>query len=335
MQTIIYQGQPVQATLVNYLSGTIPTSTVDADGDEELFRDEAGRYYLRRKLGLLADYHEDNGEGNIEASGRTHVHCISINAAILWATTRLNSETLALRNDAAGLLMENRGYFDPPPAHTNATKHSALTVAAARPVCAVNGPVSGSTVDGWFDGCIQPEEGSGARVRTIFDLDPLHAALLKMFTERHGINVAVLARAALVQQLEFMYDDRSDDEEEEAVRCLRQFGRLGSPAHKDELACMEAVAQVAEEKGVRMEATPGRIVVELDDLASAMLRQVCREGNACREAGEDPRDLVNAAVTFYLSDDATARCGKFNLEDGGNALERAKTDRLAREKEAA
>ena len=333
MQTIIYQGQPVQATLVNYLSGTIPTSTVDADGDEELFRDEAGRYYLRRKLGLLADYHEDNGEGNIEASGRTHVHRLSINAAILWATTRLNSETLALRNDAADLLMENRGYNDPYPLNMTAAKRNALAV--AQPICTVNGPVSGSTADGWFDGCIQPEEGSGARVRTIYDLDPLHAALLKKFTERHGINVAVLARAALVQQLEFMYDGRSNEEEEEAVRCLRQFGRLGSPAHKDELACMEAIVQVAEEKGGRMEATPGRIVVELDDLASAMLRQVCREGNSCREASEDPRDLVNAAVTFYLSDDTTARCGKFNLEDGGNALDRAKTDRLAREKEAA
>ena len=335
MQTIIYQGRPVQATLVNYLSGTIPTSTVDADGDEELFRDEAGRYYLRRKLGLLADYHEDNGEGNIEASGRTYVHRLSINAAILWATTRLNSETLALRCDAANLIMENRGYHDPHPVHLDAAKRNGQPAGSGELVCQVDGPVSGATGKGWFDGCIQPEEGSGARVRTIYDLDPIHAALLKLFNERHGINVAVLARAALVQQLEFMYDGRSDDEEEEAVRCLRQFGRLGSPAHKDELACMEAVASVAEEKGGRLEATPGRIVVELDDLASAMLRRVCREGSDCREAGEDPRDLVNAAVTFYLSDNTTARSGKFNLEDGGNALERAKTDRLAREKETA
>ena len=104
METIIYQGQPIEATLVNYLSGTVPTSTVDADGDEELFRDEAGRYYLRRKLNLLADYHEDGGEGNIEASGRTLIHRLNVNAAILWATTRLNSETLNLRCDAAALL---------------------------------------------------------------------------------------------------------------------------------------------------------------------------------------------------------------------------------------
>lgn len=75
----------------------------------------------------------------------------------------------------------------------------------------------------------------------------------------------------------------------------------------------------------------GRLVVELDDLASTMLRQVCQEGNACYEAGEDPRDLVSAAVTFYLSDDDDYRRGEFNLECGDDALKRAKSDRLAAE----
>ena len=96
---VLYQGQEVPATLVNYLSGNIPTSTVDHDGDEELLRDEAGRYYLRRVLNCL----DAQGESR-PASGRTLVHRIGVNAAILWATTRLNSETLDLRCDAAALL---------------------------------------------------------------------------------------------------------------------------------------------------------------------------------------------------------------------------------------
>ena len=80
-----------------------------------------------------------------------------------------------------------------------------------------------------------------------------------------------------------------------------------------------------------MKATPGRIVVELDDLASAMLRQVCREGNGLFHAGTDPRDLVNAAVTFYLADEATPSHDGFDLDCGDEALERAKLDRQSRE----
>ena len=227
MQTIIYQGQPIEANLVNYLSGTIPTSTVDADGDEELFRDEAGRYYLRRELNWLG-IDDDSGAGERRASGRVLTHRINVNAAILWATTRINSETLDLRSDAASLLMENRGYADPFPLHLNAAKRSGQPATTTALVCVVDGPVSGATADGWFDGCIQPEEGSGARVRTIFDLDPLHAALLKKFTDDHGINVAVLVRACLMQQLQFTYNGQDREEEGAAVECLRQYGQLGS-----------------------------------------------------------------------------------------------------------
>lgn len=79
------------------------------------------------------------------------------------------------------------------------------------------------------------------------------------------------------------------------------------------------------------EAAPGRITVALDDLASAMLEKTCREGNGCREAGEDPRDLVNAAVTFYLCDDANCRHRELDLECGDDSLQRAKADRLAQE----
>ena len=103
LKTIIYQGQEVRATLVNYLSETIPTSTVDRLGDEKLYRDEHGRYYLEQTLKWLT-FDEKTGNGQREASGRTRVHRISLNAAILWATTRLNSETLHLRQDAAEVL---------------------------------------------------------------------------------------------------------------------------------------------------------------------------------------------------------------------------------------
>lgn len=92
---VLYQGREVDATRVNYLSGSIPTSTVDLDGDEDLFRDEQGRYYLRRKLGWF----DPQGEP-YKASGRAIVHRVSPTAAILWATVRLNSQTLDLRKDA-------------------------------------------------------------------------------------------------------------------------------------------------------------------------------------------------------------------------------------------
>lgn len=103
METINYQGREIAATQVNYLSGVIPTSTVDHDGKEELFRDNGGRYYLRQELHWL-DIHGKNKE----ASHRARIHRISATAAILWVTTRLNSETLHLRNDAAKLLAAHR-----------------------------------------------------------------------------------------------------------------------------------------------------------------------------------------------------------------------------------
>ena len=79
------------------------------------------------------------------------------------------------------------------------------------------------------------------------------------------------------------------------------------------------------------QATPGRSVVELDEVASAMLRRVCQNGSSCREAGEDPRDLVNAAVTFYLCGEDDEQHGEFDLNCGDDALERAKQDRLGKE----
>lgn len=240
METIIYQGQALQAEKVNYIDGCVPTPTGDHHGEEELFRDEAGRYYLLRRFDYFGT-DPDTGHWLREASGRTLVHRLNLNAAILWATSRLNSDTMDLRCDAADLLMEGRGYRDPAPTHPMRCV-SELVNDAPRLTRVEDGPRSSVTKDGWFDGCIQPEKGSGARVHTIFDIDPLHAALLKRFTEEHGINVAVLARAALIQQLEFMYNGCDREEEEAAVDCLREFSRLGPPAHEDEVACMEAVA---------------------------------------------------------------------------------------------
>ena len=140
METIIYQGQPTKATLVNYLSGAIPTSTVEHDGDEDLFRDEAGRYYLRRQLSRL------DSEGECRpASGRTHVHRISIKAAILWATTRLNSQTLDLRLSAADALKV--------PALTGDTRHgvSESTLKAAACYAAKHG----RTLDQFIVDCLE------------------------------------------------------------------------------------------------------------------------------------------------------------------------------------
>ena len=90
----------------------------------------------------------------------------------------------------------------------------------------------------------------------------------------------------------------------------------------------DAARLLAAKDGGRAKIKPGRIVVELDELASTMLRRVCREGSDCREAGEDPRDLVNAAVTFYLCGDEDHREGQFDLECGDEALRRATRDRM-------
>ena len=47
-----------------------------------------------------------------------------------------------------------------------------------------------------------------------------------------------------------------------------------------------------------------RIVVELDDVATAMLREFMAKGHPCLldAAGRDPRDVVSAAVVFMLDD---------------------------------
>ena len=120
METIIYQGQEVAVQVVNSICGDgITTSTPkEYTGQEDLLRDEAGHYYLRQTIRYIDPTGEHQRDTLVKASGRTRVHRINLNAAILWATTRLNSITADLRADAANLLTEGRGYTDPAPTPT-------------------------------------------------------------------------------------------------------------------------------------------------------------------------------------------------------------------------
>ena len=80
-----------------------------------------------------------------------------------------------------------------------------------------------------------------------------------------------------------------------------------------------------------MQRVPGRLLIELDDLASAMLRRVCQDGAEHFDPGHDPRDLVSAAVTYYLCGENDAD-GLFSLNDSTEALTRATTARTALER---
>ena len=110
METIIYQGQEIKVTLVNRQDGclsiTAPKegSWLEHEGTEEIFRDEQGQYYLRRKLRFW-DYDSDTER---PASGCPHVHRISVKTAALWALMRCDVRTNDLRRDVkAG--WEHRG----------------------------------------------------------------------------------------------------------------------------------------------------------------------------------------------------------------------------------
>jgi hypothetical protein len=71
-----------------------------------------------------------------------------------------------------------------------------------------------------------------------------------------------------------------------------------------------------------MKRIKSRIIVELDDAASKLLR-----AHMAEEPGDDPRDVVSAAVVFMLSDPEDDD-GEFASDD---ALEHARERRLALE----
>ena len=109
METIIYQGQSIQAQKVNEMSGHLTVGIfpgnwhLDHVGDEALLRDAAGQYYLQRKLAIL----DEDGTTQRHASGRTHVHRLSLKAAAMWAVMRCNACTNDLRHDLAAALSVN------------------------------------------------------------------------------------------------------------------------------------------------------------------------------------------------------------------------------------
>ena len=336
MDTIIYQGQEIEAEVIGQVDRRIDCGS-PYNASDSLLRDEAGFYYVQREI-LEAVRHPTT-----EAL-QTRVHRVGINAAILWAITELgNGDSWALRCDASNLITPERGYDDPNDNFTRylkAKQEQDDTPEYVPPKRRVDGPLSSVTTEGWFQGCIQPEEGSGARVSTIFDLDPLHAALLKVFTERHGINVAVLMRACLVYELEDIFDlpGNGGEEEEAVVSCLSEYGRLTAPQEDFELRDMAEAAGLDPESFTPLPTTPkttGKSSVDkallalLDENALAMLHRAVQENPKYSVA-----DYVNAGVLFMLSKDEDDVDGERSFCESSACMETAKAIRLKAEKNA-
>ncbi|MBE7157210.1 MAG: hypothetical protein INR62_02020 [Rhodospirillales bacterium] len=133
MGTIIYQGREVTADKVDEIGGYMGSLLgQERNGVDQLWRDEAGRYYLHRQRyatgeGLPEYTHEAKAAGTLWE----RTHAINVNAAILWALTPRDS---GLRAAAAGLLMEGRGYTDPHPSHLSAEQRALLRKAVQKPV---------------------------------------------------------------------------------------------------------------------------------------------------------------------------------------------------------
>jgi hypothetical protein len=141
MGTIIYEGQEIEVQHVSDINLRL------GDGMDTLLCDKEGCYYLRREF---AD------------KDTVLLHRINVNAAILWAVEIGAEGSSLLRSDAASLLMEGRGYFDPNPIHCPTVAKGEMAE-AAKPL-----PIS-------------------RRVSLSFELEPLHAALLSAFSRRQGI----------------------------------------------------------------------------------------------------------------------------------------------------
>ena len=86
----VYKGREIVCPRVHHMSGDLTTSGLEfRKGEEELFRDDAGPYYLRRTWA---------------SEGKTRVHRLSLVAAVLWAIARANPATNDLRIDATRIL---------------------------------------------------------------------------------------------------------------------------------------------------------------------------------------------------------------------------------------
>ena len=118
METIIYQGQSIDVERVSRISGDFTVWSRGEfqswhSGDEDLYRDAHGQYYLARSLRFL-DY---DSELERKASGRKYLHRISLKAAALWAVMRPFSDSDSLKRDLNAALAA--------PTSTSATRHFA------------------------------------------------------------------------------------------------------------------------------------------------------------------------------------------------------------------
>ena len=115
METIIYQGQEIQAEMLHDFGGSDMGERRGRPraGADELWRDAAGNYYARQ-----VRYDEGEGARDLE---RDHywesTHRLSLRAAVLWAVSVCGQHDrgLPLRAEAAALLKA--------PTDTNGTRH--------------------------------------------------------------------------------------------------------------------------------------------------------------------------------------------------------------------
>lgn len=137
MEKLIYKGKFIKVEYVAYLSGCLRiTDSLTHEGDDDIYRDLSGRYYLRRKLECL-----DSRGAELRASGRVLVHRLSLQAVLLWAVIRTGTGTRSLRRDIAEAferLAEHDGEFDanavlPPPRRRGRrhTDRAAISLLAA------------------------------------------------------------------------------------------------------------------------------------------------------------------------------------------------------------
>ena len=316
METINYQGREIEAVEVNqmhgYLGITAPQGNcwLAHDGDEDLFRDAEGQYYLRRTLKLW-DY---DSTSERHASGRTHVHRLSVKAAILWAIMRCNAQTDALRRDAVKVLTRPpvvnglRGFAD-----GSATLTMHLKPAVASLVRAV-GEMDGDTPLGVaYEGLSEYLVGSltqeGGRQR--------EQELLKIFSD----NAPEEYRSEQLVTLRLLMPDGAIAGETALSRSLFDSLRDRATVYDGALAY---VVNDLLERGLRMVNERGRII-ELDDRAETLLERYHRQEYGEPEWSKTmPADIVNGVLVNWL--EAMLRIHEGRTDD--DAIEEATRRRV-------